>query len=536
MPDLTPVATQIQPPNPMTGINTYSGILGLEQQAQTLQATRIANQTALANSQQAQQRNKELQAAQELVINGAKSGQYDDGQGGLDRQRLADDITKVAPTYGQQISNSLLSQANEIVANKQAHQNLSRSQQQQLGAGWGAVATKPNLTPTDFIDEANRQLDLNKDPEFRRMALSMLTHVPTKQPNESDAGYSSRLQGIARRWSIAATSPETAESQSAPNVQTIQGVGAPGQPGAGKPGLVPMNVNPQAPGGIQQAGGVIPQSVAPGGDIQEDAFHNKFRYDPQTNQVVPIGGGAGTPQNAGPGVPQIVGPGAQQPNSSPARNSVGGFAQPVPDQPRVLSDIDNVRRVGAQVGTNRYINSELLRLSSNTSTGPGTEEWHNALGAIGAPFGASLNSDYQLIGAYLDRQAAQNSEAMGLPNTNAGLATSQSLSGNTNYTPKALQSKVRLNDALNTAVDQYRKGLDLAVGTGNRPNLGAYQAFRSAWSTNFDPRVFAMENAIRSGDTAEQKRILQGLSPAERNELARKRAALTSLSDGQLPQ
>src|SRR5271167_2579773 len=37
MPDMTPVGTQIIPPNPNQGLQTLSGILGLKQQQQSLQ-------------------------------------------------------------------------------------------------------------------------------------------------------------------------------------------------------------------------------------------------------------------------------------------------------------------------------------------------------------------------------------------------------------------------------------------------------------------------------------------------------------------
>jgi len=246
MPEMTPIATQIRPPDPSAGINAYSGILGLQQQKQALQTGAIQQQTAGAEMQQAQQRNKELQAAQQLAINGAKSGQYDDGQGGLDRQKLADDITKVAPTYGQPIISSLLSQANEVVANKRAHQALSQEQQGQMGSTFGALATKQDLTNSDFIDALNTLTDQNKDPQFKRMAMSMLTHLP---PNASPQ----QLQQLARRWSIAATGPETATGQTNPAVSTMQ---APG-------GLQAINTNPQAPGGIGPIGQPMAQGVAP---------------------------------------------------------------------------------------------------------------------------------------------------------------------------------------------------------------------------------------------------------------------------------
>jgi hypothetical protein len=223
MPDMTPVGntgTQSSPLSSLTAlIGAKSGMLGLQQQQQALQTGQYAQQTAQADSQQAQQKNGELQAAQKLVLAGVPTGKYTKADGSLDRQHLADDITTVAPTYGQTIASSLLSQANEIVSNKQALQGLNNSQKQALGSSFGALATKSDLSNSDIINEANRQLGNNPDdPNFRRMVLSNLTHLPQN-------GTPQQLQGIMRQWAIAATSPESATEMALP----AQGTNAAGQ-------------------------------------------------------------------------------------------------------------------------------------------------------------------------------------------------------------------------------------------------------------------------------------------------------------------
>jgi hypothetical protein len=248
------IGLDVQPVDPLKGINTMSGILGLKQQQQTLQTGQYQQQTASAEADQAQQKNSELQKAQSIALQGAKSGQYTKADGTLDRQKMADDITTVAPTYGQGVASSLLSQANEVVANTKAHQELSRSQQQQLSSTFGGLATKPDLSNTDVIDALDNLTDQN--PGIKRMALSMSTHLPANATPD-------QLRNIVRQWSIAGTSPESAAGQSAPNVSLIQGKGQVGQPDAGQSGLVPTNVNPQAPGGIRQVGPVQQQSLAP---------------------------------------------------------------------------------------------------------------------------------------------------------------------------------------------------------------------------------------------------------------------------------
>jgi hypothetical protein len=210
--------------------------------------------------------------------------------------------------------------------------------------------------------------------------------------------------------------------------------------------------------------------------------------------------------------------------------------QPTAGQEQVTHNIESARQAGDQVGLNSHINDQLLKLSKDTATGPGTETWHHVMGALGAPFGTNASSDYQTIGAYLDRQAAINATAMGLPNTNAGMASSQSLTGNTGYTPKALQTKVVLGDALNTAAGQFRKGLDRAVGVGSNQDASKYQAFRSAWAENFDPRIFMVENAIKRGDTEELSSLKKDMGPKAMAELKKKSAALRKLESGEMPE
>lgn len=219
MAETTPVANQIVPPDPTKGLNTFSGILGIQQQQLALQQGQAALPGIQARSQQDVQRNRELQAAQALVFNGAKGGQYTNDDGTLNRQKMADDITTVAPVYGQEVSGRLLSQANEIVANQQAHQALTLSRKKEMGDTFASLAADPELDNTKFIDaiETLRQQHKN-DPEFSRMLTSMSTHMPGNADTAT-------LRNLAGRWSAAATG----EAQAAPS--TID-TGGQVQPGA----------------------------------------------------------------------------------------------------------------------------------------------------------------------------------------------------------------------------------------------------------------------------------------------------------------
>lgn len=196
-----------------------------------------------------------------------------------------------------------------------------------------------------------------------------------------------------------------------------------------------------------------------------------------------------------------------------------------------LAALEQARSAGDQAPNNRNINQQLLQLSATTDTGPGTAAWQKGMAALQMPSG----SRYQEINAYLDRQAATQATAMGVPHTNAGLAASQTATGTTEYTPQALQEKVKYADALNSGTMAYREGLDKAVGTGGTPNLQKYQSFRSAWAKNFDPDIYRVEDAQRRGDSAELNAIRTRLGSRGMKVLAQKSANLRALENGQIP-
>ena len=138
MPEMQTVADKIIPPDPQAGLKRLSSILEIRQQQQNLQTGQYQQQQAQAESKQAQQRSGELQAVQQLVINGGKSGEFDGPDGKLDRLKMADAISRVAPTYGGEIATQALSQANEIVQNQRAHQALTMDRKKEIEA-WQAA-------------------------------------------------------------------------------------------------------------------------------------------------------------------------------------------------------------------------------------------------------------------------------------------------------------------------------------------------------------------------------------------------------------
>jgi len=502
MPDMIPVATQIKPPDPNQGLSTLASIIGIRQAQQNLATGAIQQQGIAANVQQDQQKNRELQAAQQVAIYGAKSGQYDDGNGGLDRQKMANDILRVAPVYGQSQVSSLLSQANEVIANKQAHQNLTVSQKKEMGDTFASWAADPNIDNSKIINDIERlRLAHPNDPQYSRLLTSQIMHLPNGASQD-------QLRSIAARWAAAATGEPQTTAGTVDTGTQIQ----------------PVGIN-RFGTGVTPAGTPINKQqvvTTPAGSIAT--------VTPSTGRVATLGGGTGTPQKSG--APRTAQDDAPPPNAPTAvQENFRAAAQAAREH------IAQVREADNDYGTNVSLSNVIRKLSANTATGPGTDIWHHALGAMGAPFGANNVADYQLIGAYLDRQAALTRRQMGLPSTNEGSQTSQAIAGNAQYQQKALQDKNDLNQALAEGLHSYRKGLDKIEGFTGNPSPKAVQQFKSAWVDNFDPNIFRLEIAqkrIKEDPQAVQK-VLSELSPSEAASLRQKRKNLQALEQGQLP-
>src|ERR1700747_1461426 len=211
MPDsITPVAAQIQPPNPMTGINSLSGILGLKQQQQNLQTGQYQQATAQAESEQAQQKNNELQKVSALMQN-VHGGGYRKGDGTLDPQGFADVVSTVAPVYGQQVASSALSQANEIVTNQKAKQDLTDASRASLGTVLTTLAKDPNTKRGDVIDAYTSWMQDHKDdPAAFRVGLAQAALLPQ---NDADPKFRDTLGKFgASLTGQATTAPSTIDT------------------------------------------------------------------------------------------------------------------------------------------------------------------------------------------------------------------------------------------------------------------------------------------------------------------------------------
>jgi len=491
------IPLQAHAPSAGDTLQNISSLLGIKRQQQVLQTGQYQQQTEQAGAQQAQQDMQERNAATSILQNPQQYGILDEN-GVIDPAKAIPLIQKAAPkTNGLYVAPIMQGFKAQLEVSKAA-QDLNRSMREDANSALSSVATNQKATYGDIVDAADLLKEQN--PKSAKFVDAMLSHLNPQEPMEVTK---QKLISFGRVI-LPPSSTVGPQGLATPQTASID-TGASIQPGA---------VQPQT-GAFTPSGSPIKKELPPlTPGVLTDANGRQFRLDPNTNTVAPIGEG-----------------------TSPKQTSTAPrFVQKTADQEQVTHNIESARQAGDQVGLNSHINDQLLKLSKDTATGPGTETWHHVMGALGAPFGTNASSDYQTIGAYLDRQAAINATAMGLPNTNAGMASSQSLTGNTGYTPKALQTKIILGDALNTAAGQFRKGLDRAVGVGSNQDASKYQAFRSAWAENFDPRIFMVENAIKRGDTEELAILKKDIGPKAMADLKKKSANLRKLENGELPE
>lgn len=506
MPDMVPVAnTGIQPPSPL---DAYSKLLGIQQARQNLQIGAATLQGTEAQASMQQRINRERQALSQVNWN-----QFQNEDGSFDEGAITKAATAVAPTTGPEFASNFLKMSEGSAETKAAWHSLDTQTRNSVRSIMGAWAADPNSGPAELAANLNEYRDsVPKDLQGRVDTLidhSTRIFGLTKENGKKQDLSDDQILQAQKRIGLGLSRGGLGQSE-------LSGPGGLGTPSTGMAnvgGAILPTAQSRTTGAVAVQPGGIRTGLPPGIQILQDANGRQYRYNTQTGQIE---GAVGAP-------------------ASGATQGQGGFTQPVPNQPAIQQSIEDTRRADADYGVNRHVNDQILRLSRDTSTGPGTDIWHHALGAVAGPLGGNNVADYQTIGAYLDRQAALSAKQMGLPDTNAGLATAASLSGTTSYQPQALQTKVKLTDALVEGAHQYRQGLDKVVGTGPGQDLSRYNAYRAAWAQNFDPNVYRLENAVKRKDPEEIEQLRKELGPDGLRALGAKRRNLIQLSQGNIP-
>jgi len=207
---ITPVGTMYAQQNPIAAL---SSIYGLQQQQldiargkQALQTGQYAQQSAQAQSQQDQQKNAELQGLATFSRAAAKDPRYILPDGSLDTQKFIQGAQAVAPVYGPEHFNQIVSGAKEAVQTRSAVQALSNDQNTQLGNGLMGIATKKDSTWSDVLDWAAQERANNPNPDFSRALDNIIGSV-----DKNDiAGWAQKAVG--RLKGMATQTPSTIDT------------------------------------------------------------------------------------------------------------------------------------------------------------------------------------------------------------------------------------------------------------------------------------------------------------------------------------
>lgn len=466
-----PVGLGIRSPDVLS---KFSQLLQIKQQQQALRAAKAEAQM------------QEQQAAQRAAIAAYDWDRHIGADGTIDIQSMNDPQLRAAA--GDQyldIVARAIDQKEKQLQNKRTMMSLRGDQIEALGQALGPLVSDPEIAedPQKGLQKVNRALAQYAEAYGDDVLPVIAAYAPTLKNLPPG-----RLPTALRSFQLQAM--DVAQQKVAQSPEYLQRGGS------------VVNVNPMAATDVQKE---ITMSLPPGAQIVTDVAGRQYMLNPQTNKVTPVGEGRS---------------GGRQPVSLSASPSQV-FEQPTyqgqeKDVERFQDEVNRTRAATDNTGLQRNTNAEILRLSKNTQTGPGTAAWR------ASKVGGIAGDDYQQLGKLLEKSAIANMQAMGGPPSDGRLEAAAAANGSTKFNPGALQAVTKFNDATNTGLDWYRRGMDAAVGTKS-PKYTNLPDFKSAWSKNFDVDVFRYENAVRDGDQEEIEKI--------RHELAGNKARAKELQE-----
>ena len=176
MPDMIqPVGAMIKPPDSSQGINTMSGILGLQQQRQALQTGQYQQQSAQANAQMTQQDAQARAAAGSFFKNFDIAKHHgDDGTLDLDSALTSSEF-KATGDSAPEIAKSLLAIKNSQLAAKSSLAGLNSTLRDQFSSQVAGLAQDPdvksgNQTGRGKVLDAIDQFGKVGGPDAQRVA------------------------------------------------------------------------------------------------------------------------------------------------------------------------------------------------------------------------------------------------------------------------------------------------------------------------------------------------------------------------------
>lgn len=487
------IALQAKAPGISDTMGAVSSILGVKQQRQQLQASQMAN----ANSQISLQ---ERQKVQQILSTGSDldGTPLKESDGKPDYDKLIAAITKAAPTTGQQYIQPIQqTKSNQIALSKSAA-DLTETNRNAVSGIVRSFINNPQAKAKDVQDALDAYgLQNPSAVPVIHYAGNLLNHLDSAQ---DPAKKNEMLLHLAQSFQPAGTTA----SQQQPSTSAIST--------GGETNI--EQINPQAPGGIKSQD-KLQNTLSPGQQdtVLTDQLGNQYRL--QRDAKGGITGVAPVPTSGSTG-PAKFGPGErgaleQQANTNFSNVSANRVA--ASQAPQQLDQINKA-----------------IDLSKNVTTGKWAAEkagLESGLSVIipGLDHAGSDATKLQLLDKFSERIAADSNKVLGAnASTDAARDSIHRQNANIGYTPEAVQSVLK-----------YAKSQTLAMqAKGNAQEQWLKQSgngitnqhdFETKWRQAYDPVLFQLEAA----DSAERKKIIQGLSAQEAASLKGKREELRQL-------
>lgn len=484
------IALKTQVPNAMERIGSMLNIAG---QAQQLQGGAQQIQRGGIALQQEQADIGERNALRQLA---GRLNEFKTAGGEPDYPKLIDEATKVAPKTGMEWVQKIAGAHVQSLTAQKAIQELD--------------ATKREAVARVTMSVAGEPLDVQ-----RKAFGALVAGTPSLKP------YADITLGR-----LAAAGSDEERKKTA--IKIGQHVLSTGEQNQALSGRVSTGGELKPSGPMAEAGGTstLPVTLGPGSleQLQPDAAGNLgvVTRSPQgvitSTRPVPGAqgqGGAGAPPSMNWNLP----PGSREeiPERTKQRVAVNQAASQVPEQ--------------------HFNNQQIINLAPVSLVGTGSQAWSKVFSANGLQWiPGEEASNLQRLGHFMARQTEANSKAMGA-GTDAARDMSEKATGTTAWTPQAIVSTAKVNDAFATGMDYFNRGMEKAIAAKNGSVL-AVRDFQNAWSQNFDPRAMQLHNAIQAGDKKEVAEVVKaagGAGSPGAKALARKTRNLEKLAnDGKL--
>lgn len=464
MPD-NAVAAGVTAPDPIRGINTYSGILGLMRQKQQLQTGQYLQQTAGAEAAQATGDVQERQRATSVLQNMEQYGLRDPVTHVVDLPKAIQKLSEVAPkTFGQYLKPLTDGYTAQLDISQKA-QDLNRSQQQDVNTGLaGVVADDKIHSYADMTDAIGTLRD--QRPDLAHMYTAALGHLHPVGPDDS---------------------PKDVDAKMAGNRKILTALGDAALPATSSVG----------PGGL-----ATPESsVGPSGARINVNRSTGAISAPEVQGATGGKGGLGL----NPTTPELV---ASQ------ATALGGATRAAEAQstanlsPKIISSLERAR--------------DIVESDPSVLRGEATPAFQKVRGLLAGFFGKDIEkaADGNELSKYLAFSSALRARSLGLGGTDAGQdltkTASPNIKGDATSLPKLIRQSIALEKYNVAYANTQAGGLSPAARADNESKfrsipraLDVYEA--STMRTKEEMDSFLRERKITRADLQESKRQLQAM-------------------------